>query len=173
LNKEHVISIIRAAFAKCPDAAPAQATHGLAFITDSDLRELLRADIASADQSFIDREWKASTVLAGSIVEALLLWAIETLPAASLSNAAKAAVASGALTAPPKGKPVDWVLDQYIEIALAAKLIKVPTATAARLAKGFRNLIHPGRAARLGAVCNRGTALSALAAMEHVIHDLA
>jgi hypothetical protein len=33
-------------------------------------------------------------------------------------------------------------------------------------AREFRNLIHPGRSARLGKVCDRGTALSASAAVE-------
>jgi hypothetical protein len=46
------------------------------------------------------------------------------------------------------------------------------TAQQARLGKDFRNLIHPGRASRLGKICDRGTALSALAAVEHVVRDL-
>jgi hypothetical protein len=41
-----------------------------------------------------------------------------------------------------------------------------------RLAKDYHNLIHPGRAQRLAQVCNRGTALSAVAAVEHVVNGL-
>jgi hypothetical protein len=64
------------------------------------------------------------------------------------------------------------VLFQYIEVAVELKLITADTAIAARLAKDFRNLIHPGRAKRLGQECNRGTTLSAVAALEHVVNDL-
>jgi hypothetical protein len=46
------------------------------------------------------------------------------------------------------------------------------TATQAKLAKDFRNPIHPGRAARLEQKCQRPDALSALAALEHVVRDL-
>jgi len=53
------------------------------------------------------------------------------------------------------------------------KLISDDTAKLVRLAKDFRNLIHPGRAARLGQKCDRATALGALAAMEAVARDLA
>ncbi|MCI1909012.1 MAG: hypothetical protein LKI99_04780 [Acetobacter fabarum] len=40
------------------------------------------------------------------------------------------------------------------------------------IAKDFRNLIHPGRAQRLGQVCDRATALTALAAVESIARDL-
>ena len=51
-------------------------------------------------------------------------------------------------------------------------LISPDTCNAARLARNFRNLIHPGRAARLAQVCDRATAYSAVGALEHVIRDL-
>ena len=35
--------------------------------------------------------------------------------------------------------------------------------------QSFRNLIHPGRAARLAQTCDRATALSAIGALEHVV----
>ena len=45
-------------------------------------------------------------------------------------------------------------------------------ATQTRLAKDFRNLIHPGRAQRQGQTCDRATALSAVAAVEHIVRCL-
>jgi hypothetical protein len=51
-------------------------------------------------------------------------------------------------------------------------VIKADTRTQARLAKDYRNLIHPGRAARLTQKCDRGTALVTVAAVELVIRDL-
>jgi hypothetical protein len=52
------------------------------------------------------------------------------------------------------------------------EIIKSETFTLALPAKGFRNLVHPGRSIRLGEKCNRGTAYTALAALEHVVNDL-
>lgn len=66
----------------------------------------------------------------------------------------------------------DWTLYELIEVSEELKIVTPDTAKQARLAKDFRNLIHPGRNIRLGQTCNRGTALSAVAAVEHVIVDL-
>jgi hypothetical protein len=65
-----------------------------------------------------------------------------------------------------------WGLHEYIETAAAQKIIRPETVEQAKLAQGFRNLIHPGRAVRLAQKCNRATALSAVAAVEHIVEDL-
>jgi hypothetical protein len=51
-----------------------------------------------------------------------------------------------------------WELTHFIEAASELKLLQPDTSNAARLARNFRNLIHPGRAARLAQSCNRATA---------------
>jgi len=63
-------------------------------------------------------------------------------------------------------------LSQYTDAAVHMKLIRDETATLVRLGKDFRNLIHPGRAARLRQACDHSTALTALGAMEAVARDL-
>ena len=65
-----------------------------------------------------------------------------------------------------------WSLSQFVEVASELSLIKEKTLLAARLCNDYRNLIHPGRARPLGEKCNRGTALLAVAALEHVVGDL-
>jgi len=77
----------------------------------------------------------------------------------------------GAIGKPDKN--IDrWDLHQFIQVAAHLKLIKPATCTAAKLAQSFRNLIPPGRAARLEQTCDREKALSALAEPEHVIRNL-
>ena len=66
----------------------------------------------------------------------------------------------------------DWILAELIEVAKELKVIKEGTAVQTKLAKDYRNLIHPGRTQRLGQICDRGTALAAVAALERVIADL-
>jgi hypothetical protein len=111
--------------------------------------------------------WKAATVLAGAAAEALLLWAIIERKSASDTGAAHAAVIPSAPSDPNR-----WDLDGYIKVAKALGLIEDETAKQADLAREFRNLIHPGRSARLAKKCDRGTALSALAAVELIVRDL-
>ncbi len=160
------VTVIRDALAQCPDESPAPATSELNFITDTDLRTNLRIDIGAINRALSNGECKAATVLAGSVIEALLLWALKLRPPTDISNAIQTA---------PKftGKPLDeWHLPEYIEAAHRLRIISDNTAIQARLAKEFRNLIHPGRAQRLAQKCDRATALSAVAGMEHVVRDL-
>ena len=151
---------------KCPDETPSPSTAALAFIHDADLRDSSRNDISAANRALHDGLWKAATVLAGGATEALLLWAIAEKKSTSDIENARIAVA------PLAKDPNSWGLDGYIKVARHLALIEDETVTQADLAREFRNLIHPGRAARLAKVCDRGTALSALAAVELVVRDL-
>lgn len=72
----------------------------------------------------------------------------------------------------PSSEIETWNLFQYIHICRILGLISDNTLKQSELAKDFRNLIHPGRAIRLGQECNRSSALSAVAGIEHVIQDL-
>jgi hypothetical protein len=163
------LRIIRDALAKCPDESPAPGTSELNFITDADLRAELRIDIGQINRALANGEWKAATVLAGSAVEALLLWALQQRTPAEIASVL---AALGMKRDPNQMEAREWDLHGYIEVAERLAVITRDTATAARLAKDFGNLIHPGRALRLAQTCDRATALSAVAAMEHVVRDL-
>jgi hypothetical protein len=69
-------------------------------------------------------------------------------------------------------QPNDWGLSPLIEIARKLDDITESTAGQARLAKDFRNLIHPGRENRKKMRCDRGTAHAAFAALNLAIVDL-
>jgi hypothetical protein len=151
--------------AKCPDEAPATQTTGLEFLPDDKFREGLRTDISSANSALTNHEYKAATVLAGSVVEALLLWGLGTVGEQDV----RATLGKGA----PKRVLNEWSLGDMISAAHACKLITDDTKTQAELAQKFRNLIHPGRQERLQETCDRGSALGTLAAVERVAVDLA
>jgi hypothetical protein len=163
---------IRDALAKCPDEGPAPTTSELSFIPDADLRTNLRNDMGAIDRAWANGEWKATTVLAGSTIEALLLWELQQRAPADIATATAALTTTGKLSRQPDTNLERWDLHEYTEVAAKLGIIKADTHTEATLAREFRNLIHPGRAQRLAKKCDRGTALSCVAALDHVVRDL-
>jgi hypothetical protein len=166
------LAIIRSALATCPDESPTPSTSQFNFISDSDFRTNLRNDMGYINRALSNGEWKAATVLAGSVIEALLLWALQQRPLADATNAAARLVISKTLTKQPEANLERWDLYEYTEVSKFLGIIKAETAKQTTLAREFRNLIHPGRAQRLGQKCDRATALSAVAGAEHVVRDL-
>jgi len=176
-HRENPIALIRNAMAACPDEAPPSGTTALSFISHADLRDSVRLDISAAYSALTGGEWKGATVLAGSAVEALLLWALqerEKSKSGDVAGAVSALVKAKTLKTDP-GPDLEgqrWHLHEYVEVAAHLRIIKPDTAIQVRLAKDARNLIHPGRAARAGQKCNRVTALTAITAVEAVARDL-
>jgi hypothetical protein len=166
------VRVIRDALADCPDEVAPQGSNELSFVKDANFRTALLIDLEAIRSALNNGEWKAATVLAGALVEALLLWAIQQKSSADVQKACSAALAGGRLQKSPLPDPLNWVLHEFVEIAEQLTVIEPNTAKEARLAKDFRNLIHPGRAIRLRQSCDRGTALVANAAVEHVARDL-
>lgn len=167
------VSIVRQVLAACNDEYPPPPTSELLFISDADLRENIRRDIGAVNRALSNAEWKAATVLAGATIEALLHWKLQEPPLnSSAIQAAVATVVAAKKCDKPNSDLDRWGLQQFIEVAAELSVIKADAANAARLAQNFRNLIHPGRAARLKQTCNRASALSAVGALEHVIIDL-
>lgn len=175
VDDRNPVAVLRNCLAKCPDEPAGAATKGFEFINDAVLRQSLLNDLAAVSRALGNGEWKAATVLGGSFLEALLLWAATDFSGkkqAEFQAGIQAAVARELKKTPPT-KLEDWTLYQLIEVCVDCSLISPQTATQARLSKAFRNLIHPGRAIRLAAECNIGTAMAARAAIEFVSQDLA
>ena len=167
----HVLCALRKLLAECPDEPlPAAGSDELAFIDDKEWRGTLLSDLGYVEAALHNREWKAATVLGGSLVEALLLWAVSRYDEDARRSAIGRAEARLGKRLP--ANPESWDLIDYIEVARELEEISEISATQARLAKDFRNLIHPGRERRQGVRCDRGTAYSVVAAVDHVIRDL-
>lgn len=171
LRKLSPVTLIRQGLAVCPDEFPATDTAELSFISDEKFRSNLRIDYSAVNNALSNSEWKAATVLGGSVVEALLLWALQQRDSVEVQETVKKLVTNKVLK-DLGGDLNQWHLSAYIEVAAELKVIGQATATQAKLAKDYRNLIHPGRVERLGQVCNRGTALTTVAALVQVVDDL-
>ncbi|MFC1862901.1 hypothetical protein ACFL1Z_02990, partial [Thermodesulfobacteriota bacterium] len=173
-GKLHPFTLLRKHLIDLKDEGIQPETTELNFITDPDLRQLLRLDISIVNKALENGEWKAATVLGGSIIEALLLWKIqenETTNTGSAKKAIQSLKLDGTFKKSPSKDKNEWTLYHLIEVSAIIGLIKKETADQCRIAKDFRNLIHPGRAKRLAINCDRGTALSSVAAIEHVIRN--
>ncbi|MEX2271233.1 MAG: hypothetical protein WD690_07180 [Vicinamibacterales bacterium] len=159
----NAVALVMKGLSAAPDEAPALTTKGLPFIPDAADRTALQNDIAGVERAIQTGEWKAATVLAGSIIEALLLWA--------LSQDAKSALGAAAA---PKGKNDlgRWDLADLIRVAGELKVIGNETAKQADLARDYRNLIHPAVAVRRKMVADRPTAFGAFAGMDLIAGDL-
>ena len=146
---------IRRLMKQCHDELP-PAELELPFISDPDIRLGIEDRIHAAWTDFNAREWMGATVFAGAALEALLLWALKR----------------GKLSETPT-RPLDELhLADLIRLAMKNRVIDEASERQAGLAKDARNLIHPGKALRSNAACNKTTALTALAAVYRVIDEL-
>jgi hypothetical protein len=167
------VTVIRRALARCPDEFPPSATTELLFISDP-----VRCGRISV--AIWARLRGPSTMQNGKPqpcwpepFEALLHWRLqEPSPGATAVQAAVPHLVSNGKINRPHSSIDRWELHQFIGVAEHFNLLKPDTCSAVRLAQNFRNLIHPGRAARLAQTCDRGTAYSAVGALDHVIRDL-
>ncbi len=169
------VIILRNTLSFCPDNFPTKGTTELKFIKDPQFRESLRIDISSANKAFINGEWKAATILAGSIAEALLLWALHPIADKNpekINVSLERLIKNEKIKRKPQGDPEGWNLHPLIEVSRDLELIEENTAIQTRLAKDFRNLIHPGVSVRKNQACTRATALSALAALELILENI-
>ena len=139
-----VIKCIRRLMLKCRDQLPPPEPE-LPFILEDDVRLGIEDRIQTAWTDFNAREWMGATILAGHLIEALLLWAVKKKGGG----------------APFKKSPDELHLHDLITEAIKRGLISAECRKLADLAKDARNLIHPGKATCSGTVCSKATALMA------------
>ncbi len=150
--------------AGCPDQPTPTASTHLHFIADPELRLSIARDVDSVKALVALEEWRAATVLAGAVVEAMLL--------AKLGERAQDAMDFAASKGWPARVLDKWSLEWLIQTAGGLAVITNEEAKACSLAQHYRNLIHPGRE-RLAHPCNRGTTLVAQAAIELLLEKWA
>jgi hypothetical protein len=173
VDRMNVITRLWQILSDCPDDAASEETPKLQFIDSEALRDSVRLDLSASETALNHGEWKAATILAGAVVEALLLWAVDRHTQAERALALQNAQQHGARVRKLDAtSPENWHLPDLIEAGLELSEISAQSAAQARIAKDFRNLIHPGKARRENVKCDRGTALAAFAAAHLVVRDL-
>jgi hypothetical protein len=172
LTGRHVSDLLTV-LAACPDEPFRPDDTSLQFIDDAVFRRTLSVDVAAAHRALTNGEWKAATVLAGSVIEALCLWAIRRhAPDAGLETAQRLQREGILGRRGVPGDLLNWHAPELIEVAFAQALIGEDTVQVARTTKDYRNLIHPGRELRTGQQCTEGVGHVSVGAMRRVIEDL-
>lgn len=126
------------------------------FITDDRFRASLQSDYKEMEKAVEVGAWKAAHVLAGSIVEALL---VEYLLVSDIK---------------PSGKdPLTIALSEAIKACEGAKVITPRTASLSDVVRDYRNLIHPGRIIRLQETYGESSARIATSLVEIIAAEVA
>jgi hypothetical protein len=127
------------------------------FITDEAFRSCLEGDHSELESCLQAKAWKSAHVIAGSIVEAVL---IDYLV---FSN----------LKAKEKSDPLKMDLVTAVSTCQKEGAITEKTAHLCSAIKDYRNLIHPGRSIRLGEAVDENSARVAHALVGMVVGEVA
>lgn len=129
------------------------------FITEGEFRESLESDFGEMRKCIESSSWKSAQVIAGSIIEALLIDYLVSVP-----NPARTSAKS----------PLAMDLSDAIAICRAEKVLTDRTADLCSVVRSYRNLIHPGRLVRLNEPApSRDSATIALSLVEIITDEVA
>lgn len=124
-------------------------------MTDAALREGLESDYSELELCQSSGAWKAVYILAGSIIEALL---VDSLV--------------GIVPAADREKLYELTLGPLIDLAKKNGLVSERAANLSHAVRGFRNLIHPGRVVRLSERVDGEGAAVAVALVNMVLAEV-
>jgi hypothetical protein len=125
------------------------------FITQKDLRASLEADFKEMASCLETGCWKAVHVLAGSMIEALL---VDYLLASNMPAGAQ--------------DPLAMTLADLISVCRKERVISQKAADLCNVVKHYRNLIHPGRSVRLNEKIDEPGAKIALSLVEIIVTEI-
>jgi hypothetical protein len=128
------------------------------FVSDRRFRESLISDYREVIRSIDSGSWKAVHVLAGSIIEALL---VDYLLATASTSTRKS------------GDPLKMELAEAIETCRKEGILSQKAAELSSVVRGYRNLIHPGRVVRLCEKINADTGRIAMSLVNVVVDEVA
>ena len=124
------------------------------FITDEDFRTILEADQKEIRQCAESKAWKAIHVLAGSIIEAVLIDYLIAEEHVSRDDALK------------------MDLGKAVKLAAEKSIISKKSAALSSVIKEYRNLIHPGRSIRMSETTSAASARIAESLVEMILAEI-
>lgn len=140
-------------------------TRVFRWLSDQQLKDIVSRDYVELNQVLVpDGAWKSAVVLAGSILEAILLDLLT-------KDATRLAAAKASAAAPKKNGVLkhedDWTLHDMIQVATAIALMPADRAkTFDQVLRDYRNFVHPRKEFRAAHPCGEGEALMAKGALD-------
>jgi len=129
----------------------------LISVRNTRLRRLLRSDLTELESAREQGLHKASVILAGGVIEAVLIDYLDGIGFEGL----------------PKGtEPAKMTLGNLIIACGSEGALSAQTVSMCHVVKEYRNLVHPGRTARYGDSANEDEASLALTLVEHVFANV-
>lgn len=176
LGGRQPLVVLRELLSSCPAESPTTNEAQFAFITDSKFRQLLVRDMNAVAEALANNEYKAVAVLGGSVVEALLVWALRQSGDDPLVRALERVAGKRGWTAKqtPSPRRLDrWHLNLMIPVARHLAIIGATAEAQAHQARSFRNFIHPAAEVRSRHECDINLARAVAAAVGFVGKDVA
>lgn len=127
---------------------------GFDFITDEAFRTVLEADLKEMEQCFESKAWKAVHVLAGSIIEAVLIDYLIAEGHEKRENALKMG------------------LGEAVKLAAERDIISEKAASLSSVLKEYRNLVHPGRSIRMRETTSAASARIAESLVKMILTEI-
>jgi hypothetical protein len=169
---EDPITLLFLLLSKCPDEASDASEAGFEFI-EINLCAIVFGPIKEESTAPLRMaSGKLRRFLAGLWLRQYFFWAIQQRTSADVDIGLTKAQKEGLISSKISRDPLRWDLHEFIEVSANLGIIGSNTAIQTRLAKEYRNLIHPGREQRLVAQCGRGEAMATAASIEQVIRDM-
>jgi len=109
-----------------------------AFISDSDLRNIIERDYSEIQRAYISGCWESVIILCGGAIEAILTDLL-------ISNET---AAKSTKSAPKKRDITHWDFSELISVAVELKLVSAGVEKLSQSLREYRNLVHPGNELR-------------------------
>jgi hypothetical protein len=145
------------------ESNPVTQEREFTYVSDPALRGMIVRDYAEAQRAFIANCWKASIILSGGLLEAVLLDLVAQHEMSATSSR----------KAPKKpGSLQHWPLSTLIDVAVDLELVTPGIEKLSHPIREYRNLVHPGVELRSGLTFGEEEARIALEVLHILDRDL-
>ena len=120
------------------NVTPVTQSRDFAYVSDTSLRDILQRDYQEIQRAYIAKSNKATIILCGGAIEALLLSALQS----------RADEARAASRRPKNDDLTRWDLADLIAVARELEVVSAGVERLATPVREYRNLIHPGNEIR-------------------------
>ncbi len=144
------------------ELSPISPTKDFTFVNNKELRGIIERDFGWLYKSLAVEAWKPVIILAGGLIEALLLDKLSTDETKARSSS----------KAPKENDLKKWDLDNLIDVAVDLSYINIGVEKLSDAVRHYRNLVHPGNELRSGLKIEPEEAKIAIEVLNMIIRDL-